>query len=93
MFFREYIFESFDQGLVVRRAPTQPVTADLIRLQVHLGAHPAVHPQWVHRPTMSQHLDRALVIRAAQVNEGAVGTALQIQLPAFRKRSPTRRCW
>ena len=39
---------------------------------------------------MSQHPDRTLAVRAAQINDGSVGTALQIQLPTLRKRPPCR---
>ncbi len=87
MLFRKYIFESFDEWLFARRVPAQPVAADLIGLQIHLGAHQAVNPQWVHFPAMTEHPDRSGVIRAAQVNDRSTGTLLQIQLPPLWKRT------
>ena len=90
MFFRKYIFESFDQRLFVRRVPRQPVAADLIGLQIHFGAHQPVNPQPIHLPTMAQHPDCPRVIRPAQVNDRAAWTSLQIQLPTLRK-GPS--CW
>lgn len=90
MFFRKHIFESFDERLVLRGAPAQPVAADLMGVQIHLGAHQPVNPQRVHFPMMAQHADRSCVIRPPQVNDRAAGALLQIQFPMFWKHLACR---
>ena len=79
--------ECFDERLFVRRVSAQPVAADLIGLQIHLGAHQAVKLQGIHFPTMTEYPDRSGVIRAAQVNDRSAGTLLHVQLPPLRKRT------
>src|SRR5262245_44341556 len=48
------ILESLEQGLFVGSEPSQPVTADSVGRQIHLGAHQSVNPLPVNFPGMPQ---------------------------------------
>ena len=86
MFFRKHIFERVDERLILRGVSAQPVAADSIGLQIHLGSDQSVDPMRIHFPAMAQHPDGSGVIRPAQVNDSAAGPLLQIQPPRFWKR-------
>ena len=84
-FMREHIAESFGQGLLRRRTAAQPVAADLLVVEIDLGAHQAMDPVRVHHPGSAQDADCPVGIRAAQIDYQPARSALEIQPPVFRE--------
>src|SRR5262245_13421104 len=89
---RQYVLGLLGQRLLVRSTPTQGVEANLLLLEIDLGAHQPMLPQRLHGKGPAQQLHLALCVAAPEKDQPPLGMGLQIQLPATREGAPPRCC-
>ena len=81
----------FQEWLIRWFASSQGEEAELICIEIDLGADKAMGPVLMDSEGVSQDTDTAFFVGSPQVNDLALRMFLQVQPPALGKRSP-RRC-
>src|SRR6516162_1849171 len=87
---RQHVLGLLDQRLLVRGTPPQGVELNPLLLDINLGTHQPMLPQWVHGKRPAQQLHLALRVAAPDKDQPPLGMGLQVQLPAAREGTPQR---
>ena len=80
-----------DLWLTGRLLAPQSEEAELVLVQIDVTANQAVGPDLAKRPGLSQQRHLAQAVAAPQVDQTALRSLLQVQLPARRERPAIRR--
>src|SRR5216684_3936105 len=78
------------ERLLIRRAPTQSDEADLVMDEINLAAHQPMQPMFIYEIGVSEHMNAAVFVTAADEDHGAVQRSVEVKLEPFWKRTARR---
>jgi len=84
-FLRELVGALGEEGLVIWVTSSEGVEADEVGVQVDLTSDESVCPKRIEREAVTEQVERAGLIGAAQEDDLAAGMERQIRLPRFRE--------
>src|SRR5712691_2016553 len=79
------------ERLLIRSASTQSDEADSVMDEIDLAAHQPMQPMLIHEIGVSEHMNAAVFVAAADEDNGAVQRAVEVKLEPFWKRAARRR--
>ncbi len=86
--FRKLVGNLVQEGLFDRLSSSQGVEVDISVRQMNLGSDEPMNPVPVDQELMAEQAGLSAVVGTADIDQSSLRMLLQIQLPAFRKRSP-----
>ena len=75
------------ERLLIRGAPTQCDEADSVMDEVDLAAHQPMQPMLIHEIGVSEHMNAAVFVTAADEDDGAVQHSVEVKFEPFGKHA------